>query len=153
MGWPQPVRSLVREDQHPLCSRLGPQVAGESAKFVSGEMFARRGSNRQRRSAEGGSRRPRKVVPAVDGLQPGVGHEVLWVIRDVLGGEVLPARSLLSARNQDPAASLTQVTSGGVPVAVRVISDGQHSIRKAVACGCSPACPTGCASSTTRGGR
>src|SRR3954470_18545473 len=37
-----------------------------------------------------------RVVLAIDGLQPDVGHEVLWVLRDVLSGEVLLARSLLS---------------------------------------------------------
>jgi len=74
-----------------------------------------------------------KVILAIDGLQPDVGHEVLWVIRDVLSGQILLAKSLLSARNQDLAALLTQVrTACGVPVA-GVVSDGQHSIRKAVA--------------------
>ena len=74
-----------------------------------------------------------KVILALDGLQPDVGHEVLWVIRDVLSGEILLARSLLSARNQDLAALLAQVRGAcGVPVA-GVVSDGQHSIRKAVA--------------------
>lgn len=74
-----------------------------------------------------------KVILAIDGLQPDVGHEVLWVIRDVLSGQILLARSLLSARNQDLAALLAQVRSAcGVPVA-GVVSDGQHSIRKAVA--------------------
>jgi hypothetical protein len=74
-----------------------------------------------------------KVILAIDGLQPDVGHEVLWVIRDVLSGEILLAKSLLSARNQDLADLLSAVKAAcGVPVA-GVISDGQHSIRKAVA--------------------
>jgi hypothetical protein len=74
-----------------------------------------------------------KVILALDGLQPDVGHEILWVIRDVLSGEILLAKSLLSARNQDLATLLSAVKAGcGVPVA-GVISDGQHSIRKAVA--------------------
>ena len=74
-----------------------------------------------------------QVILAVDGLQPDVGHEVLWVIRDVLSGEILLARSLLSARQQELGELLRQVRDGcGVPVA-GVISDGQHSIRKAVA--------------------
>src|SRR5262245_39232438 len=42
-----------------------------------------------------------QVVLAVDGLQPDVGHEVLWVFRDVLSGEALLARSLLSATRDD----------------------------------------------------
>ena len=75
----------------------------------------------------------KKVILAIDGLQPDVGHEVLWVIRDVLSGEILLAKSLLSARNKDLAALLGQVkASCPVPVA-GIVSDGQHSIRKAVA--------------------
>jgi hypothetical protein len=74
-----------------------------------------------------------KAVLAIDGLQPDVGHEVLWVVRDCLSGEVLLAKSLLSARQKDLAALLTEVRDAiGVPVA-GVVSDGQHSIRKAVA--------------------
>ena len=74
-----------------------------------------------------------RVILALDGLQPDVGHEVLWVLRDCLSGEVLLARSLLSATTTDVAALLQQVaTSVGVPIA-GVISDGQHSIRRAVA--------------------
>jgi hypothetical protein len=74
-----------------------------------------------------------KVILAIDGLQPDVGHEVLWVIRDALSGEILLAKSLLSARNQDLAGLLSAVKAAcGVPVA-GVVSDGQHSIRKAVA--------------------
>ena len=38
-----------------------------------------------------------RVILALDGLQPDVGQEVLWVLRDGLSGEVLLARSLLSA--------------------------------------------------------
>jgi hypothetical protein len=38
-----------------------------------------------------------RVILAVDGLQPDVGHEVLWVLRDCLSSEVLLVRSLLSA--------------------------------------------------------
>ena len=74
-----------------------------------------------------------RVVLAIDGLQPDVGHEVLWILRDVLSGEILLAKSLLSARNQDLAALLEQVKANcPVPIA-GVVSDGQHSIRKAVA--------------------
>jgi hypothetical protein len=74
-----------------------------------------------------------RVILAIDGLQPDVGHEVLWVLRDCLSGEVLLAQSLLSGRRQDIAALIDQVRDGlGVPI-VGVISDGQHPIRKAVA--------------------
>jgi hypothetical protein len=73
-----------------------------------------------------------RVLLALDGLQPDVGHEVLWVLRDCLSGEVLLARSLLSATQEDLAALLWEVQQA-LPVPIRgVVSDGQHSIRKAV---------------------
>jgi hypothetical protein len=74
-----------------------------------------------------------RAILAIDGLQPDVGHEVLWVIRDVLSGEVLLARSLLSSSQGDLAELLREVAGSlEVPIA-GVVSDGQISIRKAVA--------------------
>jgi mutator family transposase len=73
-----------------------------------------------------------RVILALDGLQPDVGHEVLWVLRDCLSGEVLLARSLLSG-TEDDLATLLQEVKDNVPVPITgVISDGQHPIRKAV---------------------
>ncbi len=73
-----------------------------------------------------------RVVLAIDGLQPDVGHEVLWVLRDCLSGEVLLAKSLLSASREDLAGLLASVKAAcPVPVA-GVVSDGQRSIRQAV---------------------
>jgi len=72
------------------------------------------------------------VILALDGLQPDVGHEVLWVLRDCLSGEVLLARSLLSADETSLAGLLREVQQS-LPIPIRgVISDGQHSIRNAV---------------------
>ena len=82
------------------------------------------------------------VILALDGLQPDVGHEVLWVLRDVVSGEVLLARSLLGATEDDLAPLLEEVrvaltseaTAAEPPIPIRgVISDGQVSIRHAVA--------------------
>jgi hypothetical protein len=74
-----------------------------------------------------------RVILALDGVQPDVGHEVLWVIRDCLSGEVLLARSLLSGREADLAPLLREVAAAvAVPIA-GVISDGQQSLRHAVA--------------------
>jgi hypothetical protein len=74
-----------------------------------------------------------RVILAIDGLPPDVGHEPLWVIRDVLSGEVLLARSLLSSSQDDLAKLLCEVKEAlDVPIA-GVVSDGQTSIRKAVA--------------------
>jgi len=74
-----------------------------------------------------------RAILALDGMQPDVGHEVLWVVRDCLSGEVLLARSLLSGTANDLAPLLREVAEGiGVPVE-GVVSDGQTSIRRAVA--------------------
>jgi hypothetical protein len=81
-----------------------------------------------------------QVILAIDGLQPDVGHEVLWVVRDCLSGEVLLARSLLSSTQRDLSALLCEVKEA-VPVPIRgVISDGQKTIRQAVA-SCLPGVP------------
>lgn len=74
------------------------------------------------------------IVLALDGLQPDVGHEVLWVLRDVLSGTILLARSLLGA-TQPELVTLIHEVSAALPAGVTirgVISDGQHSIRRAV---------------------
>jgi hypothetical protein len=74
-----------------------------------------------------------RVILAIDGLQPDVGHEVLWVLRDCLSGEVLLARALLSSTQDDVAALISEVAKA-LPVSIEgVISDGQRSIRLAVA--------------------
>src|SRR3954453_20250312 len=78
-------------------------------------------------------RQQRRVILAIDGLQPDVGHEVLWILRDCLSGEILLAKSLLSSTAQDLADLITEVHQA-LPVPITgVISDGQDSIRKAVA--------------------
>jgi transposase len=82
---------------------------------------------RQRIEAQG------RMIVAIDGLQPDVGHEVLWVIREVLSEEVLLARSLLSSCQNEVAGLLREAVTGlNVPV-VGVVSDGQQSIGKAIA--------------------
>jgi hypothetical protein len=74
----------------------------------------------------------RRVILAIDGLQPDVGHEVLWVLRDCLSGEILLARSLLSSTAKDLAGLITEVKQA-LPVPITgVVSDGQDSLRKAV---------------------
>src|SRR5438270_4719339 len=73
-----------------------------------------------------------KVILAVDGMQPDVGHEFLWVLGYILSGEVLLARSLLSSC-QDDLAKLIGEVQAAVPVPIAgVVSDGQTSIRNAV---------------------
>jgi hypothetical protein len=76
-----------------------------------------------------------RMILAIDGLQPDVGHEVLWIIREVLSGEILVARALLSSSQSDLAALLQEATEM-VPEKVGIsgiVSDGQRSIRLAIA--------------------
>ena len=81
-------------------------------------------------------REQKQVILALDGLQPDVGHEVLWILRDCCSGEVLVARSLLGATENDLVPLLEQAASIcrklDIPIA-GVITDGQRSIRNAVA--------------------
>src|SRR5439155_8716533 len=49
------------------------------------------------------------VILAIDWLQPDVGHEVLWVVRDCLSEEILLARPLLSSSQGDLTALLKEV--------------------------------------------
>ncbi len=72
------------------------------------------------------------VILAIDGLQPFKTQDVLWVLRDTLSGEVLLARSLDSARQEDLADLLREVKDA-LPVPIHaVISDAQRPIRLAV---------------------
>jgi MULE transposase domain len=76
------------------------------------------------------------VILAIDGLQPDVGHEVLWVVRDCLSEEILLARPLLSSTQGDLTAILKEVKEllKELAVAVKgIISDGQETIGSAVA--------------------
>lgn len=76
--------------------------------------------------------RQSQFILAIDGMQPDVGHEVLWVIREVLSGEILLAKTLLSSTSEDLAPMLVQVKQALKRPITAVVSDGQTSIRKAV---------------------
>ncbi len=56
-----------------------------------------------------------QVLLALDGLQPDVGHEVLWVLRDCLSGEVLLARSLRGS-TEDELVPLLREVQAALPV-------------------------------------
>src|SRR2546421_840323 len=60
------------------------------------------------------------VILALDGLQPDVGHEVLWVVRDCLSEEILLTRPLLSSSQGDLTALLTEVKQRLQPLKVSV---------------------------------
>jgi hypothetical protein len=95
--------ALLRASQTPLAERLAPTV-----------------------QAHGG------IILALDGLQPEQGNEQLWVVREVLSGEVLSATNLQQATAPVLEGLLHPLQASGVPV-LGVISDAQESVRLAVA--------------------
>lgn len=74
----------------------------------------------------------KQVILTIDGMQPDVGHKVLWVIRECLSRKILLARTLLFARSEDLAVLLREVKEALVVPIAGIISDGQPSICKAV---------------------
>jgi hypothetical protein len=72
------------------------------------------------------------IVLSIDGVQPEKGNETLWILRDMLTGETLLARNLQSADKDSIASLLKEIKNLKVPIK-GVISDGQRSIRLAVA--------------------
>src|SRR5215467_15109935 len=98
------------------------------------ELVALRVTNHERIKAR--LQKQGRVILAIDGLQPDVGHEVLWVVRDCLSEEILLARPLLSSTQGDLTALLTEVREELEPLKVAVkgvISDGEETIGSAVA--------------------
>src|SRR5260370_5222171 len=68
-----------------------------------------------------------QVLLAIDGMQPDVGHEVLWIIRDCFSGERLLPRTLLRSTRGDLANLLNEVR-GAVPHPIMGgVSVRQHS--------------------------
>ncbi len=120
------IHQALRERGVPIAERTVTHLLQRYEELVALSLSDQR--RLQERFKEQG-----QVILAIDGLQPDVGHEILWVLRDCLSGEVLLARSLLSACEADLADLLREVQQmlDGVPIH-GVISDGQHSIRNAV---------------------
>jgi hypothetical protein len=126
---------------HQLLRQRGVTIAERRVSVLLhryAELVARRLADparlRQRLAGPGG------VILALAGLQPEVGHAVVWVLRAVSSGEPLLARRRLGATADDLAPLLeeghTVLTGERAEDAIPmrgVISDGQVSIRHAVA--------------------
>ena len=123
----------IPEIQQALSAR-GVQIATRSVTnllYRYEELVALRLGEASR--LQGQLRAQGRVILALDGMQPDVGHEVLWVLRDCLSGAILLARSLLGA-TEDELVPLLREVATALPVPIHgVISDGQRSIRNAVA--------------------
>src|SRR5262249_55179770 len=72
-------------------------------------------------------------ILALDGLQPDVGRAVLWGLRACRSGAVLLARRLLSATHTALAVLSRAVTPALAGPIAGVSSEGQRSMRRAVA--------------------
>lgn len=120
------IHQLLKQRDVPLCERSVTNLL-----YRYEELLALRLSDHTRLQTL--FKKQGQIVLALDGMQPDKGHEVLWVLRDLLSGEVLLARSLLSETAEDISALLQEVRDNlPVPI-VGVVSDGQISIRNAVA--------------------
>ena len=119
------IHRLLKERDVPVCERSVTNLLARYEELVALKLAdTTRLQNLLKKQG--------KVVLAFDGMQPDVGHEVLWVFRDLLSGEILLARSLLSATAEDIATLLEEIkTALCVPI-VGVVTDGQSSLRNAV---------------------
>lgn len=72
------------------------------------------------------------LILSLDGLQPEQGNEQLWVVREVLSGQVLAAANLQQATAPMLETLLEPIRASELPV-LGVVSDAQESIRLAVA--------------------
>jgi hypothetical protein len=120
------IHAELRARGIPIAERSVTNLVQRYEELVSLRL-ADRTRLRARLAAQG------QVILAIDGLQPDVGHEVLWVIRDCLSGEILLARSLLSGREAELAPLVREVAEAAAAPVRGVISDGQRSLRHAVA--------------------
>jgi hypothetical protein len=119
------IHQALRSHGVPVCERSVTNLLQRYEELVALQLRDQ-SALQERLRAQG------RVLLALDGLQPDVGHEVLWVLRDVLSGEILLARSLLSATEPD-LVGLFQEVQAGLPVPIRgVVSDSQESIQRAV---------------------
>ncbi|EFH81180.1 MULE transposase, conserved domain [Ktedonobacter racemifer DSM 44963] len=120
------MQRILQERGLRVCERTVEHLMHRYEELVTLHLSCRR--RLQERFASQG-----RVILAIDGLQPDVGHEVLWVIREVLSGEIVLAQALLSSTQEDLAGLFTEVKAI-LPAPIHgIVSDGQLSIRRAVA--------------------
>jgi hypothetical protein len=70
------------------------------------------------------------IILSLDGLQPQIGHELLFLLRDVNTQEVLHAEMMKTTDTDSMVRLLQVIKDSGIPV-TGVVSDAQASIRKA----------------------
>ncbi len=120
------IHALLRQKEVSICQRSVSNILDRYDELISVSLTDPNRIEKLLDSQE-------QVILAIDGLQPQVGHEVLWVIRDCISESILLARSLLSSRSQEIASMLLEVVEALPQTVTAVVSDGQLSIRNAVA--------------------
>src|SRR6266699_3936378 len=124
-------------EMHQALQARGVSIAQRSVTYLMQryeELVALRLTDQERIKAR--LQKQGHVILALDGLQPDVGHEVLWVVRDCLSEEILLARPRLRSTQGDLTALLKEVKAQlkQLEVSVKgVISDGEETIGSAVA--------------------
>jgi hypothetical protein len=125
--------ATIRQTRRTLKKRFKLQISRSEVNLLCQAYLALIQANRQQDTefieklqSNGG------VILSIDGLQPEKGNETLWILRDVQTGETLLAKNLSYADTESIAALLKKVKALGIPVK-SVVSDGQRSIRLAVA--------------------
>ncbi|MDJ0897309.1 MAG: hypothetical protein QNJ55_00750 [Xenococcus sp. MO_188.B8] len=112
------IHKVLREKGVNICQRSVSNVLDRYDELISVSLTD---GNRIKKLL--GSQK--QVILAIDGLQPQVGHEVLWVIRDCMSESILLARSLLSSREEDISKMLSRVVEALPQTVTAVVSDGQ----------------------------
>lgn len=72
------------------------------------------------------------LIISIDGIQPDIGNETIYLVRDVLTARVLAAENVTSSETAVIKALLAPVVALGLPV-IGAISDAQESLGKAIA--------------------
>lgn len=72
------------------------------------------------------------LIISIDGIQPDIGNETIYLVRDVLTGRVLVAENVTSSETAVIKALLAPVVALGLSV-IGAISDAQESLVKAIA--------------------
>ncbi len=72
------------------------------------------------------------LIISIDGIQPDIGNETIYLVRDVLTARVLTAENVTSSETAVIKALLAPVVALGLPV-IGAISDAQESLVKAIA--------------------
>lgn len=120
------IHRHMRERGLPICERE-VQYLYEAYMLLLGSTLEERLQERRAQILTNGG-----MILSLDGVQPEKGAEQLWVVREVLTGTTLAAATLPGGDAEHLRALLAPLATLGLPI-LGVVSDGQVSIRRAVA--------------------